>query len=522
MNRALAQFVEFLKSLPLARKITLLFVVLLLTAGFVTMFMWANQVDYQVLFRGLDPEDAGSVIAELKDKNIPYQIQGNGAVILVPAKQIYDLRLAFASEGLPKGGSVGFEIFDKNDFRTTSFVQELNYKRALEGELARTINRFQEVQSSKVFIVLPKRSVFVEESKPASASVQLELKSNLPGSSLAAIVHLVGSAVEGLDPDQVTVVDTRGRIIFRGANREDASALLNNIQIEYRRRIESEIRGDVESMLEGVVGIGKAIVRVSADIDFSKVTSNEEQYDPYESAVRSRRDIEESSRTGETGFSSEQSVIDERRGILPSGAGAGSARSKKDSTTNYEINRITRAVVSPAGAIKRLSVAAVIDGTYTMENTGEGGMRKTYVPRGEEELRKFENLVKGAIGYNEDREDQVSIMSMPFSGEPVFQDEPETANLWRDMLEAAAQHKKTLLNLFLVLVVFFLVVRPLVKGLRKVAVEPLPQSREIARGGEPYVQLPGEDRLGPKEKVLAVSRENPDKALQLIKGWISE
>ena len=522
MNRAIAQFLEFLKSLPPARKITILFVVLVLVAGFVTMFMWANQVDYQVLFRGLGPEDAGSVVAELKERNIPYQIQGNGAVILVPAKQVHDLRLALASEGLPKGGSVGFEIFDKNDFRTTSFVQELNYKRALEGELARTINRFQEVQSSKVFIVLPKRSVFVEESKPASASVQLELKSNLPASSLAAIVHLVGSAVEGLDPDQVTVVDTRGRVIFRGAGREDASALLNNIQIEYKRRVESEIRNDVESMLEGVVGAGKAIVRVSADIDFSKVTSSQEQYDPDESAVRSRRNIEESTRTGESASSPEQTVIDERRGILPSTLGAQSARSKKDSTTNYEINRITRAVVSPAGAIKRLSVAAVIDGTYTVEKTAEGGSKKSYVARGDEELKKFENLVKGAMGYNEDREDQVSIMSMPFSSEATYQDEPEAVSPWRAVLEGAASHKKALVNLFLVVLVFFLIVRPLMKTLRKVAVEQVSQPRGIALGGEPYVQLPADGRLGPKEKILAVSRENPDKALQLIKGWISE
>ena len=230
MNHALRQFLDFLKALPPARKLALLFVVVLLGAGFVAMFMWANQVDYQVLFRGLSPEDAGMVVADLKEKNTPYRIEGNGTVVLVPAEQVYDLRLAFAAEGLPRGGSVGFEIFDKADFRTTSFVQELNYKRALEGELARTIDRFQEVRSSKVFIVLPKRSLFVEEAKPASASVQLELASSLPPSRLAAIVHLVGSAVEGLDPEQVTVVDTRGRVIFRGASREDASALLNSFR----------------------------------------------------------------------------------------------------------------------------------------------------------------------------------------------------------------------------------------------------------------------------------------------------
>jgi flagellar M-ring protein FliF len=522
MNHAIPQFLDFLKSLPPARKAALLFVVLLLAAGFVSMFMWANQVDYQVLFRGLAPEDAGSIVEELKQKNIPYQIQGNGASILVPRERVYELRLAFASQGLPKGGSVGFEIFDKNDFRTTGFVQELNYRRALEGELARTINRFQEVQSSKVFIALPKRSLFVEESKPATASVQLELKSSLPANSVAAIVHLVASAVESLDSEQVTVVDTQGRIIFRGASREDATALLNNIQIEYKRRVENEIRTDVESMLEGVLGQGKAIVRVSADIDFNSVTSNEEEYDPFAAAVRSRRDIDESSRMGENASPSEQTAIDERRGVLPAPSGSQSAKTKKDSTTNYEINRITRAVVRPAGAIKRLSVAAVIDGTYEVEKTAEGGATRSYVPRGEEELKKFESLVKGAIGYNEDREDLVSVMSMPFSHESVFEEEVERVSTWMNVLEGAASYRRMFLNVVVLFLVFFLIVRPLIKSLRKAAVEHISHNKELAPGGELYAQLPAERGLGPKEKAFAVSRENPDKALQLIKGWIHE
>lgn len=522
MNGALRQFVDFLKALPLARKVALGFVVVLLGAGFGTMFMWANQVEYQVLFRGLAPEDAGAVVADLKEKQIPHRIEGNGTAILVPADQVHDLRLTFAGAGLPRGGSVGFEIFDKADFRTTSFVQELNYKRALEGELARTINRFQEVQSSKVFIVLPKQSLFVEASKPASASVQLELKSSLPPSRLAAIVHLVGSAVEGLDPEQVTVVDTRGRVIFRGANREDASALLNSFQIEYQRRVENEIRTDVQTMLEGVVGAGKAIVRVSAEVDFTKVTSSEEAYDPSAGAVRSRRDIEESSRAGESASSAEETVIDERRGILPAASGSHSAKSKKDSTTNFEINKITRAVVSPAGSLKRLSVAAVIDGTYAVEKSGDGKTKRSYTARSEEELKKFENLVKGAIGFSEDREDLVSIMSMPFSNEVNDDGEPQNVGVWTGVQEALAAHKQTLLNVFLVLLVFFFVVRPLVRVLRRVAVEQVPQRREIAAAGEPYAQLPPGATLGPRDKILAMSRENPDKALQLIKGWISE
>jgi flagellar M-ring protein FliF len=286
--------------------------------------------------------------------------------------------------------------------------------------------------------------------------------------------------------------------------------------------VESEIRSDVESMLEGVVGPGKAIVRVSAQIDFSKVTSNAEEYDPSAGAVRSRRDIEESSRSGENAASPEQTLIDERRGLLPSASGAQSSRAKKDNTTNYEINKITRAIVSPAGNIKRLSVAAVIDGTYAQEKSADGKTKKTYVARSGDELKKFENLVKGAMGYSEDREDLVSIMSMPFSNESLVEGEAESASLWKGTLETLASYKKTFLNGFLVLLVFFTIVRPLIKSLRKAVVVQGPRAAETALTGEAYPQLPAAGGAGPKDRVLAISKENPDKAFQLIKGWMSE
>ena len=294
MNDLVSQFLNLLRSLPLSRKISMAFVLCLVVAGFVIMFLWANQVDYQVLFNNLAPEDGGAIITKLKDENIPYRVDGNGTIILVPAERVNELRLAMAGEGLPTGGNLGFEIFDNTDFRTTKFVQELNYRRALQGELARTINQFKEVKNSRVFIVLPKESLFVENATPASASIQLDLKSSLPPSRLAAIIHLVASAVENLEPGQVTVVDTKGRVIFKGGNRDDATVLVNNAQLDYRRRIENEIGKNVQSMLEGIVGSGKAIVRVNADINFNRMTLNEEEYDPLETAVRSMRNIEES------------------------------------------------------------------------------------------------------------------------------------------------------------------------------------------------------------------------------------
>jgi len=281
------------------------------------MFVWTNQVDYQVLFHNLSPDDAGAIISELKEKNIPYKIEGNGSTVLVEKGRIYDLRLVLASKNLPNGGSVGFEIFDKTGFGTTKFVQELNYRRALQGELARTINQFKEVKNSRVFIVLQKESLFIEESKPASASIQLDLKTNLAPKKLSSIVHLVASAVEGLEPGAVTVVDTKGRILFKGGNADYASSFLSSTQLEYKSALENEIRKNVQSMLEGIVGAGKALVRVIAEIDFNKTTLSEEEYDPASAVVRSQRNVVESSQKNGGSAQTAQTVTNNRKGLYP-------------------------------------------------------------------------------------------------------------------------------------------------------------------------------------------------------------
>jgi flagellar M-ring protein FliF len=314
MNDTVSQFVSFMKSLPLSRKVSIAFVFILLITGFVFMFIWANQISYQVLFNNLSPEDAGAIVSRLNERQVPYKLEANGAIILVPAEKIYELRLSLAGDNLPNGGAVGFEIFDHTDFGTTKFVQEVNYRRALQGELARTINQFKEVKGSRVFLVIPKESLFIEDRKPASASIQLDLLSSLPPRKLAAIVHLVANAVEALEPEHITVVDTRGRVIFKGATSEDSSELLSGAQLDYKKKIEDEAKKNVESMLEGIVGVGKAIVRVNADINFNKITLNEEEYDPNTAVIRSKRNIEEATETGPSKGNAGQTIINERRG----------------------------------------------------------------------------------------------------------------------------------------------------------------------------------------------------------------
>jgi flagellar M-ring protein FliF len=520
MNDFLNQFLNLLRSLPLSRKISMAFVLCLVVAGFVIMFFWANQVDYQALFNNLSPEDGAAIVARLKEKKVPFKVEGNGTSILVPAEKVNELRLAMAGDGLPTGGNLGFEIFDNTDFRTTKFVQELNYRRALQGELARTINQFKEVKSSRVFIVLPKESLFVESTTPASASIQLDLKSTLPSSRLAAIIHLVANAVEGLKPEQVTVVDTKGRVIFKGGNRDDATVLVNNAQLDYKRRIEDEIGKNVQTMLEGIVGVGKAIVRVNAEIDFNRTTLNEEVYDPLATAVRSMRNIEESvgnetgrGEGGETNF-------DQRRGVLP-GDTSQNVKSKKDITTNYEINKITRQIFKPAGDITRLSVAAVIDGTYRSEKLEDGTIKKTYIPRSDDEIRKFQDIVRKAMGYSVDREDQVSVSSIPFSEAMPMEDQEGVKDQGIDIPDFLMTYRKTVINLVLVTLVFLLVVRPLLNGLRRMSQEMTLRVGELTAGGA-QARIPESADGGRKEKVLEISAKKPEKTQQLLKGWINE
>jgi flagellar M-ring protein FliF len=521
MNDFVSQFLNLLRSLPLSKKISMAFVLCLVVAGFVLMFLWANQVDYQVLFNNLAPEDGGAIILKLKDGNIPYRVDGNGTIILVPAERVNELRLAMASDGLPTGGNLGFEIFDNTDFRTTRFVQELNYRRALQGELARTINQFKEIKSSRVFIVLSKESLFLDNITPATASIQLDLKSSLPPSRLAAIIHLVANAVEGLEPGKVTVVDTKGRVIFKGGNQDEATALVNNAQLDYRRRIENEIGKNVQTMLEGIVGSGKAIVRVNAEIDFNRTTLNEEEYDPQETAVRSMRNIEESTGRDTTTEGGGETSVNQRRGVLSGEGLSQSLKSKRDVTTNYEINKITRQIFKPAGEITRLSVAAVIDGTYQSEKLEDGTTRKTYVPRSDAELRTFQDIVRKAMGYSEDREDQVSVSSVPFSEAMQMETPADLKSGEFDIPEVFLAYKKTIINIFLVILVFFLVVRPLLKGLRRVSEETTLRLGELPAGGG-QAQIPESGEGGRKERVLKISNNKPEKTQQLLKGWINE
>jgi len=523
MNGSATQFFDFIGTLPFSKKISIAFTLMLVITGFAFMFFWANQENYQVLFNNLSQRDGGAILTKLKERNIPYRVEANGTIIMVPAEKVYELRLDLAGDGLPNGGSVGFEIFDNPDFRTTKFVQELNYRRALQGELARTINLFKEVKAASVFLVIPKESLFIEENRAASASIQLDLGTRLPPGKVAAIVHLVANAVEGLDPNHVTVVDTKGRVIFKGETGDDTSSLLSNSHLDYKKHIENEIRENVQSMLEEIIGPRKAIVRVSAEIDFDKIILSQEEYDPSATVVRSKRNFEETMGTAKKGVKTSQTLLNERSGVVPPSTGAQRTKTKKDIATNYEINKITREIIKPAGTVKRLSVAAVIDGTYKMENLKDGTTKKTYVPRSDDEMKTFEEIVRKAMGYSEDREDKVSVSCIPFSDSiPVDMKNAVEGDKF-DPTMLLAKHRKTLINLLLMALAFFLIVKPLLKGLKGISQQEAAFARkELEPGTDGYVGIPEPVGMNQKERVLEISNSNPDKARQVVKGWIGE
>lgn len=524
MNSALQQIVQLFSAMPPSRKLVMAAAALTVLGGFGLMFFWANRIEYQPVFTGLSAEDAAQIVEKLKEQQVPYRLEGGGSVILAPAERVYDIRLSMAGSGIPKGGAVGFEIFNQTEFGTSEFVQKLNFQRALQGELARTIRDFREVNDAKVMIVMPKESVFVEEARPPSASVLLKLRASLSPEKVSAVVHLVASAVEGLEPDRVTVVDTLGTVLSKGGGEEQQAGTLAAGQLEYRKSYEQDLTHRIQTMLEQIVGKGRAVVRVSADMDFDQVAIDEEIYDPDSQVVRSQQNVTESANRNSNPAANVSSVD------AVNAAGGSYARetadssSRRDETVNFEISRTVKRIARPVGSLNRLSVAVVLDGKYVSAEEN-GQVSRQYVPRTAEELTQFTKIVKNAMGYSDDREDQLSVESFPFSEMQNLQLENPEGLDWVRLLR---HHGRSALNVFLVLLVFFFVVRPLLKTMRNLKPEggaPALADGEHDRamiGNEQREALPAPDRLSPRQQAADLAQNDIEKSAGLIKGWLNE
>lgn len=370
--------------LPAPQRVFMLSVVAGLLVLLVLLGGWATREPYAVLYGDVDPAAASEIVQELDASKIKYKLQDGGRTLLVPKNVLYDARMRLASAGLPQAAGQGYEILDTNKMGWTDFVQKLQYRRALEGEIGRTIQSLDEIAQARVHLVIPEPSLFEEDEKPTTASVVLKLRngSSLRETHVQGIVHLVAASVEGLDPGQVTIIDTRGRLLSRPV---DGESLLGSTadHMQLVRSIEDGLVQKAQTALERVLGPNKSVVRVSVELDLERAETTREVYDAENPVVRSEQRSESTS--GETGNS-------------------------EQSTTNYEISKTVQHIVGSAGTVKRLSASVFVDGTYSNNAAGE----REYVPRSPEELQKLSNLIQTALGYDPQRGDQLSVENIAF------------------------------------------------------------------------------------------------------------
>jgi len=511
------------------KRITLVCMVMATLIGFSLLITWSGKIDYQALFSHLDQEDAGLILNKLKEQKIPYRIDANGSTIMVPDDQVHEIRMQLASEGLPQGSGIGFEVFDDTKLGMTEFAQNVNYQRALQGELSRTINRIAEVESCRVHIVMSEKSLFVDDEEPATASVVLKLRSGkwLSQGQVSGIVHLVSSSVSRLSPENITIVDNSGKMLA-GPKTETALGTLSADQLEYQRRVERLLENQVKTMLESALGENKAIVRLSCAFDFKRQEKTEELYLPDNKVVRSEQLLDESSiqtdaiprgipgvRSNLAGAAKEDPALE-----------ASPLFKKQDRTVNYEIGKVTNHILEPVGELTRVSVAVLVDGTYKRIQQGEEGQWEwQYVPRSAEELQKLDNIVKRAVNFDAERGDQVEVANIAFETGKLMEDaNPPKADGWLSYLQSYKQYlKHVFLGLFLILT-FLFVVRPLIRWL----------TEHTVGEGEIFKQLPKtvgeiEDeyeqemrRLTFRDKASQLIADDSEASMGVMNNWLSE
>lgn len=495
-------------------------VVSLLTLGMIgLLIVRMTSPDMAPLYSGLSLEDSAAIVKELQGTNTPFTLADGGETILVPRDSIDMLRMTLAGDGLPTHGQVGYEIFDQQStLGATSFVQNINNVRALEGELSRTITSIRQVKAARVHLVLPQRALFQQQADKPSAAIMLTVQGQLARSEVAAIQHLVAAAVEGLTPDRVSIVDDHGELLASGA--EGGDDVLGGADAQERRlALEERLRSRLESLLDNVLGPGRARVEVSAQLDRERSTSTSETFDPNGQVVRSSqtRDIKNSA--GGPAPGGEVSVANN----LPGGNanGESNARTQQGSTseetTNYEISKTTRTLVTAPGGIKRLSVAVVVDGVYTDNDKG----KLVYQPRSQAELDQIKTLVQSAVGFDQQRGDQVSVVNMQFANRPApsggADAAPSPFSFTHGDIVAGAQMAVTLL-IALALILF--IMRPLLRKALSPEAPPLtlPRTAEIAPG---IAESGAQAGVAGEATELA---EAPQAALQHVEGqpadWI--
>jgi len=543
--------IEFVKTLGAPRIAAMGAVTIALIGFFAFLILRVTAPQMAPLFTDLSFEDSAAIVKELDRQGVTYELRNDGNVIMVPRDRVARLRMTLAGDGLPKGGGIGYEIFDKSDaLGTTSFVQNINKLRALEGELARTITSLDRVEAARVHLVLPERPLFSREKVEPSASIVLRVRGTLEPSQVRAIRHLVATAVNGLKPQRISIVDEAGHLLADGAG-DDGDGGEISAQ-ERQATFETRLRHQVDAIVSSVVGPGRARVEVNADFDFNRITETSDKYDPEGRVVRSSQTREETTASSD-GRDNQVTVGNE----IPGGAqrpAAGANPTPRDQSrkseeiVNYEISKTTKTEIVEGGRVNRISVAVLVDGTYGKNAKGES----TYQPRSKQELDQIASLVRTAIGYDKKRGDQVEVVNLRFAEAPATPiAEPRS---WLAMLQFTKDdimHAIEWVVLGLLgIVVVLMVVQPLVRRVIApdvgVAVA-LPAgpgggapadaavAGVAASGGETpaaeqsetakmidLAQVQGQVHAHSVQKVGELADRNPRETVSIIRQWLNE
>ncbi|MFN9096919.1 MAG: flagellar basal-body MS-ring/collar protein FliF [Alphaproteobacteria bacterium] len=511
----------------------------LLVAGLITwLVIRASQPVMGLLYADLEQRDAGQVIAALDRARVPYRIEGNGTRIMVPDDQVGRVRLSLAREGLPAGGNVGYEIFDRTEsLTTTPFQQDMNRVRAMEGELARSIATLAGVRAARVHLVLPRREAFSRERGDAQASVMLTMQGaqRLDREAIQAVLHLVSTAVPGLRPQNVSIVDSRGALLARGGQALSGPAAAAS-QEEMRRGHELRLARAVEEMLERSLGPGRVRAEATVDMDFDRVQITEERFDPDNQVARSQQSVQESSRGTEPAPTTVQNNLPGNENTPGS-----TQENRQEETTNFEIGRTTRSTTRDQPIIRRISVGVLVDGVWEPQASGPPQFRE----RSPEELTRIATLVRSSVGFDERRGDRVEVVAMRFAEPPLPLDSGERG--FFDIVftsSTVARIVESALFALVALVAILLLGRPAVK--RLVTLAKPGQNNALAGaaggaaalagaggGGLPAVtgadqegmvtlaMVQGQMRASSINQLQQLIDSNPEQSLNVIRRWIA-
>ncbi len=517
MKDCITSISERLKELTPAQKIILGVVFSLLISVAVVSIMWIRSPEYGLLYSNLNPDDTAQIIKKLKDMRVTYKLKEGGR-IYVPLEDVYELRVKLASQGLPRGGGVGFEIFDKTNLVISDFAQRINYLRALQGELSRTIESLEEVEWARVHIAMPKESLFISKQKEPSASVVLKIRPNrmLTEEEIQGIVYLVASAVPRLSSKRVVVLDSEGHILA-GVKKQSLSS---GAQIKIKNELEQEIEDKIVTLLEKVTGKGKVIAKVSVDMDFSEIKKNIESYDPYNVAVRSEQILQKKS-TGDQpipmGVPGVLSNIPNTStsGISKQVSTQKNIQNETNKVVNYEIGKTVQSIKELAGRITRVSAAVLVDGKYSPSD-----------------MTKLKLLVQKAIGYSKQRGDQIEIVNMPFKEIKVASQEKDITAFFKQIPMLSHIIIPLIKGLMATTIMFLLIM-----SLRKLVKELIPQPVVVEKVEEESQEIPEPSNkieaqklaeseeikvLPVHEEVKKIAKEDPERIAYLTRLWLKE